>query len=51
MVNGSLTPASNPMTAALKYLSQVTDAIFASQMERAAVRICERQHVFRRAGR
>ena len=51
MVNGSLTPASTLMTAALKYLSQMTDAIFASQMERAAVRICERQHVFRRAGR
>jgi hypothetical protein len=40
-----------PMTAALKYLSQMTDAIFASQMERAAVRICERQHIFRRPGR
>jgi hypothetical protein len=39
------------MTAALKYLSQMTDAIFASQMERAAVRICERQYFFGRHGR
>jgi|HubBroStandDraft_4_1064222.scaffolds.fasta_scaffold237004_2 hypothetical protein len=39
------------MAAALKYLSQMTDAIFASQMERAAIRICERQHIFRHAGR
>ena len=39
------------MTAALKYLSQMTDAFFASQMERAAIRICERQHVFRSGAR
>jgi hypothetical protein len=37
------------MTAALKFLSQITDANFASQMQRAAVRIAARQHMF--AGR
>jgi hypothetical protein len=36
------------MTAALKYLSQMTDAIFASQMQRAAVRICARQQTLAR---
>jgi hypothetical protein len=36
------------MTAALKFLSQMTDAIFASQMQRAAVRITARQHTFAR---
>jgi hypothetical protein len=36
------------MTAALKYLSQVTDQIFTTQMQRAAQKICERQQVFHR---
>jgi hypothetical protein len=36
------------MTATLKYLSQMTDAIFASQMQRAAVRIGARQQRFAR---
>ena len=36
------------MTAALKYLSRMTDAIFASQMQRAAVKISARQQVFPR---
>jgi hypothetical protein len=36
------------MTTALKYLSQMTDSIFASQMERAALRICARQQMFSR---
>jgi hypothetical protein len=35
------------MTAALKYLSQVTDQIFEMQMQRAAQKICKRQHAFR----
>ncbi len=33
---------------ALKFLSQITDAIFASQMQRAAVRIAAREHTFAR---
>ncbi len=36
------------MSSALKYLSRMADAIFESQMQRAAVRITARQHVFRR---
>lgn len=36
------------MTATLKYLSQMTDRIFAAQMERAALRISARQHYFPR---
>jgi hypothetical protein len=36
------------MTAALKYLSQVTEHIFEMQMQRAAQKICQRQHVFHR---
>jgi hypothetical protein len=32
------------MTAALNYLSQVTNAIFEAQMARAAHRIAARQH-------
>jgi hypothetical protein len=45
MVNESLT-GTFAMTAALKYLHDMTDTIFASQMERAAVRIANRQKVF-----
>ncbi len=36
------------MTAALKYLSQMTDQIFETQMQRAAVKICTRQQIFQR---
>jgi hypothetical protein len=36
------------MTAAFKYLSQVTNQIFEMQMQRAAQKICERQQVFHR---
>ncbi len=36
------------MTAALRFLSQMTDAIFAVQMQRAAVKIAARQHIFAR---
>jgi len=36
------------MTATLKFLRQITESIFASQMERAAVRIAARGHAFPR---
>ena len=36
------------MTAALNYLSQITNAIFEAHMQRAAVRISARQHLFYR---
>jgi hypothetical protein len=36
------------MTAALKYLSQMTNAIFETQMQRAAQKISDRQHYFDR---
>jgi hypothetical protein len=36
------------MTAALNFVRQIADALFASQMERAAVRIAARQRTFTR---
>ena len=36
------------MTTALEYLHQITDAIFAAQMQRAAVRIAARDKAFQR---
>jgi hypothetical protein len=36
------------MTTALKFLSQMTDTIFASRMQRAAVKISARQRMFAR---
>jgi hypothetical protein len=36
------------MTAALKFLSRMTDEIFETQMQRAAQKICARQHIFGR---
>ena len=36
------------MTAALKYLSEMTDPIFASRMQRAAVKISARERVLYR---
>jgi hypothetical protein len=36
------------MTAALKFLSRMTDQIFESQMRRAAQKISDRQHIFDR---
>jgi hypothetical protein len=36
------------MTAAIKYLSEMTETIFASQMRRAAVKIAAREHMFAR---
>jgi hypothetical protein len=38
------------MTTALNYLSRVTTQIFETQMQRAAQRITERQHIFNRRG-
>jgi|HubBroStandDraft_6_1064221.scaffolds.fasta_scaffold801538_2 hypothetical protein len=38
------------MTAALKFLSQMTDQIFETQMQRAAQKITARQHVFGHRG-
>jgi hypothetical protein len=50
MVNEKLT-RTFVMTAALKYLNEITDAIFACQMQRAAVRIAARQKAFDRHAR
>jgi hypothetical protein len=50
MVNETLRGAT-PMTAALNYLSRLTDAIFESQMQQAAIRICARQQAFHRYAR
>ncbi len=36
------------MTAALKLISRMTDEIFETQMQRAAQKITERQHIFGR---
>lgn len=36
------------MTATLKFLSRITNEVFESQMQRAAQRICKRQHYFAR---
>jgi hypothetical protein len=47
MVNKALT-GDRVMTAALKFLSQMTDLIFASRMERAAVKISARERVLYR---
>ena len=34
------------MIATLKFLSRITNEMFESQMQRAARRICDRQHYF-----
>jgi hypothetical protein len=34
------------MTAAFKFLGQMTDVIFESHMQRAANKICRQRHVF-----
>jgi hypothetical protein len=44
VVNG--TTEITPMTATLKFLSRITNEVFESQMQRAAQKICERQHYF-----
>jgi hypothetical protein len=46
MVNGAAVTGSKPMTATLKFLSRITNEVFESQMQRAARKICERQHYF-----
>jgi len=38
------------MCAALKFLSRKTDEFFEGHMQRAACKIAERQHLFRRHG-
>jgi metal-dependent amidase/aminoacylase/carboxypeptidase family protein len=45
VVNGTATEIT-PMTATLKFLSRITNEVFESQMQRAAQKICERQHYF-----
>jgi hypothetical protein len=39
------------MFAALRFLGRVTNEIFESRMQRAARKICERQHFFNRRAR
>jgi hypothetical protein len=34
------------MTATLKFLTRITNEVFESHMQRAARKICERQHYF-----
>jgi hypothetical protein len=34
------------MTATLNFLSRITNEVFETQMQRAARKICERQHYF-----
>lgn len=48
MVNGTTATGSTPMTATLNFLSRITNEVFESQMQRAARKICERQHYFGR---
>ena len=38
------------MTAALNFISRMTDELFASQMQHIAQKITERQHIFPRRG-
>ena len=47
MVNGKLR-GSLTMTAALNYLTRITDELFASQMQRAAQKITAREQIFHR---
>lgn len=35
-----------PMIATFRFLSQLTNEVFEAQMQRAARKICERQHYF-----
>jgi hypothetical protein len=48
VVNGTSETGNTPMTAALNYLSRMTDEIFESRMRRAAHRITTRQQIFLR---
>jgi hypothetical protein len=47
MVNDAVTGVC-VMTAALRFLSEITNSIFASRMQRAAVKISARERVFYR---
>jgi len=47
MVNEELTQE-RAMASALKYLCRMTDAIFASRMQRAATKISANERLFRR---
>jgi hypothetical protein len=49
MVNERLT-GECAMTATLKFLHRFAETVFASQMQRAAVKISARQQVFHRRG-
>jgi hypothetical protein len=44
--SGTTATEITPMTATLKFLSRITNEVFETQMQRAAQRICERQHYF-----
>jgi len=46
VVNGTTATGSTPMIATLNFLSRITNEVFESQMQRAARKICERQHYF-----
>ena len=46
VVNGAIATGSTPMIATLNFLSRITNEVFESQMQRAARKICERQHYF-----
>ena len=45
-VNGAAATGSTTMIATLKFLTRIADKVFESQMQRAARKICERQHYF-----
>ena len=46
IVNGTTATGSTAMTATLNFLSRITNEVFETQMQRAARKICERQHYF-----
>ena len=46
VVNWTTATGSTPMIATLNFLSRITNEVFESQMQRAARKICERQHYF-----
>lgn len=45
-IGGVMMTGSTPMTAALHYLGRITDALFETQMRRAALRIGTQQLLF-----
>ena len=46
VVNRTAATGITSMTATLNFLSRITNEVFESQMQRAARKICERQHYF-----